>query len=348
MRYPLSVMKIKSHSSSPGVDWGTSEGETAGEMVSLHPAAMNWGLTHTTPSPRSPGYKPPLLHQSGVQHEVLLTESGFLGKQLLAAGPPIAGGGGSACTRLRSHVGAVWGVRASLELGAWQGSPTKLPLTSGDGEQHSFIATASSLTAVWLHPHRLDPRRKIQLCAASGSSPKSDAALFLSQSAQQNPHPQHAGGGCRREAWDALSQVYFCWQTVFYCFVLWCNWEDIGFFSSVHPRARSLLLARFWSSISEARFLAIIIIVIIPRKLPISLSHGTRACDSMSHREMQWALEKAWGKTYSYRKPSFEESAVGSPTIPTPCWALGWCVFQKKWSWKPPVEMKIKFIKWWL
>lgn len=184
-------------------------------------------------------------------------------------------------------MGAVWGVRASLELGAWQGSPAKLPLTSGDGEQHSFIATASSLTAVWLHPHRLDPRRKIQLCAASGSSPKSDAALFLSQSAQQNPHPQHAGGGCRREAWDALSQVYFCWQTVFYCFVLWCNWEDIGFFSRVHPHARSLLLARFWSSISEARFLVIIIIVIIPRKLPISLSHGTRACDSMSHREMQ-------------------------------------------------------------
>lgn len=195
MRYPLSVMKIKSHSSSPGVDWGTSEGEAAGEMVSLHSAALNWGLT---PLPaRGLQYKPPFLHQSGVQHEVLLTESGFLGKQLLAAGPPIAGGGGSACTRLRSHVGAVWGVRASLELGAWQGLPAKLPLTSGDGEQHSFIATASSLTAVWLHPHRLDPRRKIQLCAASGSSPKSDAALFLSQSAQQNPHPQRAGGGCR-------------------------------------------------------------------------------------------------------------------------------------------------------
>lgn len=86
-------------------------------MVSLHPAAMNWGLTHTTPSPRSPGYKPPLLHQSGVQHEVLLTESGFLGKQLLAAGPPIAGGGGSACTQLRSHVGACVGCESFS--GAW-------------------------------------------------------------------------------------------------------------------------------------------------------------------------------------------------------------------------------------
>lgn len=53
--------------------------------------------------------------------------------------------------RLRSHVGCVgaaWGGRASPELGAWQGSTAKLPLTSGDGEQHSFIATASSLTAV--------------------------------------------------------------------------------------------------------------------------------------------------------------------------------------------------------
>lgn len=80
-----------------------------------------------------------------------------------------AGGGGGASTRLegrrlRSHVGAAWGGRASLELGAWQGSPAKLPLTSGDGEQHSFIATAPSLTAVWPHPCRLDPENPALCC----------------------------------------------------------------------------------------------------------------------------------------------------------------------------------------
>jgi len=48
-------------------------------------------------------------------------------------------------------VGAVWGGRASPELGAWQGSPAKLPLTSGDGRttliySYSFF-TYSCVTA---------------------------------------------------------------------------------------------------------------------------------------------------------------------------------------------------------
>lgn len=38
MRYPLSVMKIKSSNSSPGVDWEALDGEAAGEMISVHPA----------------------------------------------------------------------------------------------------------------------------------------------------------------------------------------------------------------------------------------------------------------------------------------------------------------------
>lgn len=58
MRYPLSAMKVKSSSSSPGVDWAALEGEAAAEMVSLHPAALNPG-THNSPTPGSPGHKPP-------------------------------------------------------------------------------------------------------------------------------------------------------------------------------------------------------------------------------------------------------------------------------------------------
>lgn len=58
MRYPLSVMKTESNSSSPSIDWEALEGVAAGEMVSLHPAATNLE-THNTPTPGSPGYKPP-------------------------------------------------------------------------------------------------------------------------------------------------------------------------------------------------------------------------------------------------------------------------------------------------
>lgn len=87
--------------------------------------------------------------------------------------PRQLGAGGQRCASsrlggrwLRSHVGCVgaaWDGRASLELGAWQGLPAKLPLTSGDGEQHSLRAASSSRTAVRPHPRRLDPQGKIQL-----------------------------------------------------------------------------------------------------------------------------------------------------------------------------------------
>lgn len=77
-------------------------------------------------------------------------ESGFLGKGVLAASlTPAARGGGM------RHPGE--GDGCDLTLGTWglcgvgellHSLSAKLPLTSGDGEQHPFIVTASSLTAV--------------------------------------------------------------------------------------------------------------------------------------------------------------------------------------------------------
>lgn len=135
-------------------------------MISLHPAAMNPGSHNTA------GYKPPSPPSIRGPARGAADGKWLFGHAAFGSRSPHPGSSGG--RRLRSHVGAAWGGRASLELGAWQGSPAKLPLTSGDGEQHSFIATASSLTAVWPHPHRLDPQRKIQPGAASGSSPRSE------------------------------------------------------------------------------------------------------------------------------------------------------------------------------
>lgn len=115
-------------------------------------------------------------------------------------------------------MGAAWGGRASPKLGAWQGSPAKLPLTSGDGEQHSFIATASSLTAVWPHPRRLDPHMKLQLYR---SVPPPDAALkvmllgllssYLSKQMKKTCiHNVHMAVGEEGQ----LGKACFHWQTV--------------------------------------------------------------------------------------------------------------------------------------
>lgn len=335
MRYPLSVMKVKSNTSSPGVDWEALEGEAAAEMVPLHPAAMNLG-THNTPG--SPGQKPPSPPPTwgparGAADGKWLSGQAAFWQHVPPSRQLRAGGGGGACTRLggrrlRSHVGAVWGGRASLELGAWQGSPAKLPLTSGDGEQHSFIATASSLTAVWLHPHQLDPRRKIQLCVPldPALSDAAGAALFLPQSAQPNPHPQRAqGDGCRGEAWEALSRVYFCLQTMFNCLVLWPIWKDIGFFSRVHPHAHFLPLARLWSSTSEARWyllllllLLLLILLLVPRETPrLSVPWDKGLWVHVTPGRCNGPLGKAWGKTYRYREPSSKRSLLWA-TPPSP------------------------------
>lgn len=341
MRYPPSAMKVKSSSSSPGVDWAALEGEAAAEMVSLHPAALNPG-THILPPRGLLDTNHHLLHQPGVQHEVLLTESGFLGEQLLAARSPHPGSSGRGWRRCPrpagretaeisrggcvgcesfSGAGSLAGLasKASLDVRRWR---TTL-IYSYSFFPHSCVAAS----------HRLDPRRKIQLWAASGSSPKSDAvgaALFLSQSAQPNPHPQRAqGDGCRGEAWEALSQVYFCWQTLFNCLGLWPIWEDIGFFSRVHPHARpalgKVLVFHQWSQI----ILLLLLLLLFPRKLPVCLSHGTRACDSMSHL----------GDAMSHQgRPGERSTGTGNLLLrgvccgqpQTPIWALGWCVFQRK------------------
>lgn len=80
--YPLPVIEIKSsNGSKPGVDWKALEGEAAGEMrSSLEQLAtlLPCGLLDTHHH---------FFHLSGLRHEVLPMESGFWGRQLLAASP---------------------------------------------------------------------------------------------------------------------------------------------------------------------------------------------------------------------------------------------------------------------
>lgn len=92
--------------------------------------------------------------------------------------------------RLQSHVGcvgAVWGGRASPELGAWQDLPAKLPLTSEGGRttliySYSFFTYSCVTASLPVGPSEENPA--VLLGATSGSSPNSDAAgpaFFLSQ-----------------------------------------------------------------------------------------------------------------------------------------------------------------------
>lgn len=102
------------HTTTPPSIWGPAQGAADGKWL--------FGQVFV-------GSIPPTTHQLGLR----------------GGGVPAPRWEGDGCDLTLGCVGAAWGGRASLELGAWQGSPAKLPLTSGDGEQHSFIATASSL-----------------------------------------------------------------------------------------------------------------------------------------------------------------------------------------------------------
>lgn len=148
------------------------------------------------------------------------------------------------------------GCESFLELGAWQGSPAKLPLTSGDGEQHSFIATASSLTAVWLHPTGwtlggkssselpLDPALRVMLLGLLSS--------YLSQHSQTHIHNvlrvMGAEGRLGKHCPKCISAGRLC------LIVLVCDlFERTLVFFQEYIHMLVLLLARFWSSTSEAR-----------------------------------------------------------------------------------------------
>lgn len=265
--YPLPVTEIKSSSNSnPGVDWKAKEGKAGGKMVSLPHAAVHWGSSrHSCPGVPRTQTTPSVYLASGMRRcwwKVAFWASNYwqhpphpqqLGARRRRCASTRLGG-----RLLRSHVGCVgaaWGGRASPELSAWQGSPAKLPLTSGDGEQHSFIATASSLTAVWPHPRWLDPRRKIQLhCSVLPPDPALTVMLlgllssYLSnQNKKPHIHNVHMVVGEEGRLGKHCPKCISAGRLRL--IVLFCGlFERTLFISRIHPHPHFLLSARFWPS----------------------------------------------------------------------------------------------------